>query len=204
MKRLLDYHLEFYEENHDYIVDDLHKDSLTRIIKPLSDYEKAAQFRNLERAAQRGTDLHKMCSLHVKGTLDESALWADYRYILDGFKEWLPENVSPEEELMSEDRLYHPKDDVCCTPDLFSSKGNLWELKTGEWTELAAGVQTSAQADFILINYGIEIKNRFVLFPDENGRFKTWLLKDRNDFRIWKKYLDFFKFNKLITGRHPW
>jgi hypothetical protein len=203
MKRLLDYNLDFYEEGHIYRVDGELKDSLTKIIKPLSNFA-GIPAKNLEKAGQRGTDLHKMASLYVQGILDEQNLWDDYRPILEGLKIWKEENICEGEELISEPQLYHPKDDVCCTPDLFSSRGRLWEIKTGQWTELAVGVQTSAQSDFIFLNYGIEIKERFVLFPDKNGFFETWILKDRNDFRIWKKYLEFFKFSKLVTGRVPW
>lgn len=177
--------IELEELTHTYRVDGIVKPALTRVLSPLNDFT-GIPASVLEKAAKRGSDLHLMIHYAIKDTLDMASLDSNQKVLMGRFLDWLYELGFKIEDCHSEIRMYHDQLDLCCTADLLIGD-SIYEMKFGQIKDVYVGAQTAAQADMVENNFGIKIKNRYALFPDPKGKFKTKPYKSKEDYRIFRR-----------------
>lgn len=183
------YKIEFFEDDHRYLVNGVEKDSVTKPLKRLLNFDDVP-VNVLEKARQKGNDKHKMIKFYHKGTLDHSSLTPELAEVLKRYLEWFIPLDYPGLKLFSEEPLYHPCWDICGTPDLILDDC-LIDFKFGAIDDDYCGAQLAAYAEMCEVFLGIKIKRRLILFPDDKGVFKTKPYKNKNDYRVFRKMLDY-------------
>jgi hypothetical protein len=152
----------------------------------------------LQKAGERGTDVHLACFLTDKGRFDEENLFSGYQGYYDGFKAWREEE-RPAAKLV-EQPLYDQALDVCGTIDYLGYFPNrnvdiLTDYKTGapDWTH---AVQLAAYAMMYAGKKWLDILLS-PLYLMKNSRYRFPVLKVEEQIAAGAKWVDFAKaFNR--------
>ena len=175
--------LRFEEENHRYFYDDREVAGTTGPLKDLGipDFSKIPK-RNLDRAAIRGTYIHKAIHLHILGKLDWDNLDDRIRPYLDGFGLfWQSTDFHP---VIVERPFYNERLDHAGTPDAFGYYFGAevvvdWKSCLVHEDNLAQRLQTMLYSMFPdgqpsgIARYALQLTNK--------GRFKMVQFRDRED-----------------------
>jgi len=181
--------LTFQEEGHVYQYDGLVVPSVTQVLEPLIDYSMVPDFR-LAMAADRGTNVHKMCELHDYGTLEDYE--PEYEPYLDAWIMFL-EDTGFEAEII-ETRLYHPVFKYAGAVDRVGmSKGKrvILDIKTTFTLMPAVGPQTAAyQEMWNKNNPHMKAKQRWAVQLKSDGTYRIERLKGVTDFSVFTSCLN--------------
>jgi hypothetical protein len=135
--------LTFEEKGHRYFYDGRPTPGVTSIIEPLNDYGSVPKA-TLDRAAERGRDVHTMCEYHEQGVLiDYDPAYQGY---LDAWKRFLAETgwVTELSETMVYHHLYHYAGTIDRVGAFGGSRRCVLDLKTTAKFMPSVGPQTAA------------------------------------------------------------
>lgn len=144
--------LTFDEGSHVYKWDGVTVPNVTTILDPICEFSGIPKF-ILDRAAARGTYVHKMCEYYLWGSLEETELPPEYSPYLEAFKLFLKE--SRFEPDFIEERVYHRTLKYAGTLDLGGrmpgkrgkTQRPLIDIKTTFKLLRSVGPQTAAYGD---------------------------------------------------------
>lgn len=201
--------LRFEEEGHVY---SLHHGggfieylpSVSEIIKPLEDYSMVDPI-TMFRAAEYGTNVHKVIELWLKGVLNEETLDEGLRKPLEGFKAWhhdyrdWGQGCAPD-DIVSEKRHYHHKLKYAGTIDLEIKGDAIIDFKTRKYNPVVDPVRLAAykamMPDFPPLK-------TYVLEIDVEGNCKLIDAYHRQAWSVFRKLLDFYnrkkEFENFVT-----
>ena len=181
--------VQFDEATHTYTVDGKEYPSVTRILRPLSDFSNVPA-NVLQRAQEYGIAVHRMVELDIKGTLNADKLDPVLLPVLENWrqaaKDW--------DILYSEVKLAHSSLKYAGRFDILAvmSRGlSLIDIKTGLFDPRVAGPQTAAYAE-LLKNAGRGFPHRYVLtLRSDNHQLHP--LEDKRDWPIFQSCLNLWR-----------
>lgn len=163
--------LNFEEEGHIYRLNGLVIPSVTTLMKPLSDdFYKAVDQAVLERAARKGTAVHRAAENYAKyGIEDIASAYAGY---FDGFRRWW--DASKPIPLATEAKVYHRILRYAGTSDLLcmiDGRVTMVDYKTSaQMNEMLCRIQMEGY-DMAFESHGVKIEERLILHLRRNGSF---------------------------------
>lgn len=164
--------LTFEEAPHIYRLNGFEVPSVTTLMKPLSnEVYGTVDEAVLNRAAQRGTEVHETIETLVKYGIEDCA--AENRGYLEAFKAWAKDHhVEP---VASECRLYHKSLRYAGTADLPSLIGGrltMVDVKTtASLIEMLARVQLEAYVQGYS-SHGVTFEQKAILHLKKDGNYK--------------------------------
>ena len=163
--------LEFDEGPHIYRLDGLEIPSVSAVMTPLSNARYSGiNSRTLEKAAERGTEVHNAIENHIK--YDITDIPAQNRGYFEAFLQWQRDaNPIP---VGSEVRICHRIMRYAGTADLVAyidGKLTLVDYKTTYTvSDMSCSVQLEAYAQ-ALKNVGVEIEQKMILHLTKDGKY---------------------------------
>lgn len=164
--------LTFEDAPHIYRLNGLEIPSVTTLMKPLSnEVYGTVDEAVLNRAAQRGTDVHETIETLVKYGIEDCT--TENRGYLEAFKAWMKDHQV--EPVASECRLYHKVLRYAGTADLPSMIGGkltMVDVKTtASLIEMLARVQLEAYVQGYA-SHGIAFEQKAILHLKRDGSYK--------------------------------
>lgn len=190
--------LEFREEGHVYTYEGEIVPSVTQALEPLAGYAGIPNY-ILAAAADRGTQVHKMCEYHDYGTLTDYE--PGYQGYLDAWIRFLAESGF-EVELV-ESKMFHPVLRYAGTVDRIGyhkGKRGLLDIKTTASLMPVVGPQTAAYEGLSVAN-GDEINFRWAVQLKMDGTYKLEVMKSRNDMTIFTSCLNLHRWKERHNVR---
>lgn len=176
--------LAFDEQDHRYTWNNSVVPGVTTILKPLSNYDGIPQY-IMDRAAERGQQVHLATELFDMGELDEDSISDEIGQYLDAWK--LFRHTSGYEVTVIEARVFSEKKMYAGTLDRILAKNNkfyLADIKTTADHVETVGPQTAAYQAAWEEQMGVKISGRLSIRLTKQGAPKVVELKDRNDIHI--------------------
>ena len=164
--------LTFEEAPHIYRLNGFEVPSVTTLMKPLSnEVYGTVDEAVLNRAAQRGTEVHETIETLVKYGIEDCA--SENRGYLEAFKAWLKDHhVDP---VASECRLYHKSLRYAGTadlPSLIDGRLTMVDVKTtASLIEMLARVQLEAYVQGYS-SHGVAFEQKAILHLKKDGSYK--------------------------------
>jgi len=164
--------LEFKEEGHEYYLYGKRIPAVSDCLKPISNmvYGSAPKY-ILERAAQKGSDIHSLCEAYIKF----GYVPAEHEYLgyVQAFQKW--HNDKQIEIVASEIKSYHRSTAYAGTIDLLG-KHSLHDIKTGKQAhEPLWKLQMSAYL-LMLYSHGLtDIKEASIIQLFEDGNYQEFV-----------------------------
>lgn len=190
--------LQFQEEGHVYTIGDEVIPSVTKILEPLAGYAGVPDW-ILAAAADRGTEVHKMCELFDYGTLGEYN--PGYKGYLDAWEKFLIESGF-EVELI-ERRMFHPTLRYAGTVDrvgYHKGKRGILDIKTTVALMPVVGPQTAGYEALCNANDDDEIKFRWAVQLKPDGTYRRESLTDRIDMSAFTSCLNLYRWKEKHHG----
>jgi hypothetical protein len=196
--------LTFNEEKHEYQLNGVVIPSVTQIINSvLRPFEKINPA-VLERAAWRGTCIHKMIELFELGTLDMSTVDHQFVPYLEAWKKFKAESGFEVEQSLIERPMVHSVFRYGLKPDLVGMLGRnfvVLDIKSGD-IQIATALQTAAYQEGInnglfqgidnTVPCDLRIRQRIALQLKDNGKYKMIKYTDRQDWNLFLSALSIY------------
>jgi hypothetical protein len=195
--------LTFLEKPHEYYWDGVRVPGVTSVLDPICEYSGVPRH-ILDRAAARGTYVHKMCEYYLWGTLDEASVDSEHLPYLDAFRLFLQESQFQAEFI--EEKVYHHKLKYAGALDLGGTlpgkRGKtqraLIDIKTTFKLMRSVGPQLAAYKDAWESDTSkdLHFDTRWGLQLKPTGEYKLQLYDNINDMNIFKSCLNIHNFMK--------
>ncbi|MEF2156429.1 hypothetical protein V3390_09370 [Luteimonas sp. FXH3W] len=190
--------LQFDESTHTYKLNGRVIDSVTTILKPLSEHiYRGVPRPQMEAAAQLGTAVHKMIELDCLGTLDVDGLHERVAPYFPTWQRFIAETGF--KVLKTEQRVYSKDYDFAGTLDLYGEmhgKTVLIDIKCTAAVPATAGPQTAAYK-LALEEAGLWwVEERYVLQLPNPNDYRLAPLKDRGDIKTFLSCLTIHNWKK--------
>lgn len=194
--------LTFDEPTHTYRLDGEVIPSVTTLLSPLTEYAgipKAV----MEKAAERGNNVHKACEMFLWGTLDEDLLDEEYVPYLSAFKQFMDDTGFVVE--LIEERVFHKKLRYAGTVDLggvFPGLGRrtkshraIIDIKTTFKLMRSVGPQLAGYNDaWSSMKTGEKFDERYALQLKKTGKYVLEPLKSKTDSNVFLSCLNIYNF----------
>lgn len=188
--------LEFNESTHTYTLNGVIVPSVTSVLSILGGYE-GIPLQTLQRAAERGTAVHKATELSDLGTLDYSGLDDEVLGYLMGWHKFLddkkPEIVTVEKQVFHPSLLYAGTFDRELVLDGHLS---ILDIKSSAKLMPATAPQTAAYAEAVnghRKNKADQVKRRYGLRLTADGNYELKQYKDPSDMNVFLSCLIVFR-----------
>lgn len=178
--------LTFEEESHTYYLDGVVIPSVTQILKEvgLVDFS-GIDPEVLQKAADRGTYVHKCCELLFHNDLEIDAIDPEAVGYVNGFQKFLADQCGQGgfTILEMEKSVFHPILRYAGTLDILAQRGKenwILDIKTGS-PQISYSLQTAAYE-----NCFTEVYRRACLYLSKDGKYRLHPYTDNNDVRVWQ------------------
>lgn len=185
--------LEFNESTHTYTFNGVIVPGVTSVLSVLGGYE-SIPLQTLQRAAERGTAVHKATELSDLGTLDYSDLDDEILGCLMGWHKFLDDKKP--ELVAVEKQVYHPSLRYAGTLDrelVLDGKLSVLDIKSSYKLMPATAPQTAAYAEASNAHRKAKsdhIKNRYGLRLTADGNYELQQYKSLSDINVFLSCLN--------------
>ena len=185
--------LEFNESTHTYTLNGVIVPSVTSVLSILNGYE-GIPLQTLQRAAERGTAVHKATELSDLGELDYGSLDDEISGFLLGWHKFLDDKKP--ELVAVEKQVYHPSLRYAGTLDrelVLDGKLSVLDIKSSYKLMPATAPQTAAYAEASNAHRKAKsdhIKNRYGLRLTADGNYELQQYKDATDMNVFLSCLN--------------